>query len=163
MSLLAACLRRIAVSSALSLAVGTLAASVALGDSPEALTTGLHHCAQEHDSTKRLACFDALAKTLPQVQADQFGLTAAIKAQRDPEEAHRAANESVTARIVGLGESGAGERIFTLDNGQVWIEAQPRPGVRFASGDTVRLEHGAMSSLWLAADHGRMTKVKRVR
>ena len=64
----------------LSLAAGCLPALA----SAEALDDALRRCAKEHDQTQRLACFDALAGSLPQIEADRFGMTADIKRQRDP-------------------------------------------------------------------------------
>jgi hypothetical protein len=56
-----------------------------------------------------------------------------------------------------------GEWTFTLDNRQVWIEAGPKPNIEFAVGDDVRIEHGALSSLWLVADQHRRVRVKRLK
>lgn len=130
--------------------------------SAQALDEGLRRCSKEHDQTKRLACFDALAKSLPQIEADRFGLTADIKRQRDPVAVEQAKHEVLTGKIVGLRQAPRGEWIFTLDNQQVWIQAEPRANIQFAVGEAVHIEHGAMSSLWLAADKGRMVRVKRL-
>jgi hypothetical protein len=131
----------------------------------EPLADGLRRCAREAVQEQRLACYDALAKTLPKVEADQFGMTAAIAQQREPEAAaaHPAKPAVLPATIAALQEGHSGEWIFTLDNGQVWIQQEPKPGMRFEVGEKVQIEHGAMSSLWLAADRGRKTRVKRVR
>jgi hypothetical protein len=69
----------------------------------------------------------------------------------------------IGGKIAELRQIPAGEWIFTLDNRQVWIEAEPRVNVEFAVGEDVRIEHGAMSSLWLVADQHRRVRVKRLR
>jgi len=128
----------------------------------EALDNGLRRCAKEHDQTQRLACFDALAGSLPQIEADRFGLTADIKRQRDPVAVEEAKHEVISGKIVKLQQAPRGEYIFTLDNQQVWKQAEVKPNIVFAVGEAVRIEHGAMSSLWLAADKGRMVRVRRL-
>lgn len=126
------------------------------------LVDGVRHCASETDQAKRLACFDALATTLPKVQADQFGLTADIARKRDPVAERATAEAVLPGTIVALGESKDGHFIFTLDNKQVWIQTEIKSSIAFEVGDAVHIEHGAMGSLWLAADKGRKTRVKRV-
>jgi hypothetical protein len=146
----------------------TCAAVPALAALPNPLADGLRKCASETDQTRRLACFDALAATVPKVEADQFGLTAEIAQKREPppaageKAAPKPAEPTLSGTITAIRESGNGELVFTLDNQQVWVQAQVDTRFRFAVGDTVHIEHGSMSSLWLAADKGRKTKVKRI-
>jgi hypothetical protein len=144
------------------------AAVPALAALPNPLADGLRKCASEIDQARRLACFDALAATLPKVEADQFGLTADIARKREPppspaeKAAPKPAEPTLSGTITAIRESGNGELVFTLDNQQVWVQAQVDTRFRFAVGDAVHIEHGSMSSLWLAADKGRKTKVKRI-
>ncbi len=129
---------------------------------PDPLAAGLKKCAAEEDQDKRLACFDALVTTLPKVQADSFGMTADIVRKRDPVFDHEPDSAVLPGKIVALSQTPKGEFIFTLDNQQVWIQAQAEPSKRFVVGDVVHIEHGAMGSWWLAADKARKTKVKRI-
>ena len=128
----------------------------------EPLADGLRRCSLETDQGKRLACFDALANALPKIKSDQFGMTVDIARKRDPVAESKNENESLSGKIAALQEAPRGEYIFTLDNGQIWIQAELRSNIRFEVGDAVQIEHGAMSSLWLAADHHRKTRVKRI-
>ena len=48
------------------------------------LDNALRRCATQSDQAQRLACFDAIVTTLPQVEADRFGMTADIAHKRDP-------------------------------------------------------------------------------
>ena len=129
---------------------------------PDPLAAALRKCAAQSDQALRLACFDALVTELPKVEADSFGMTADIVHKRDPA-AERQTNEAVLpGKIVALGRTPTGELIFTLDNQQVWVQAQAEPSKQFVVGDVVRIEHGAMGSLWLAADKARKTRVKRI-
>jgi len=126
------------------------------------LVEGLRHCASETDQAKRLACFDTLAATVPKVEADQFGLTADIARKRDPVGEQKAAAAVLPGKIVAVRQAPQGELVFTLDNQQVWMQQEVNTRIEFVVGDVVHIEHGAMGSLWLAADKGRKTRVKRI-
>ena len=128
----------------------------------ETLDDALRRCAKEHDRAQRLDCFDALANTLPQIEADRFGITADIKRQRDPVAVDEAKHEVLSGKIVSLRQAPRGEWIIALDNQQVWIQAEANPTIQFEVGEAVHIEHGAMSSLWLAHDKGPKVRVKRV-
>jgi len=128
----------------------------------ESVDDALRRCARESDGAQRLACFDAIVSTLPQVEADRFGMTADIERKRDPVAVQQAKDEALSGRISGLGQTPRGECIFTLDNGQVWVQAEASPNIQFAVGEDVHIEHGAMSSLWLFADKHRKVRVKRL-
>jgi hypothetical protein len=137
-------------------------ACLPLAAAPEPLVEAVRRCAAQADQTQRLACFDAVANTLPKIQADKFGMTAEIAEKRKEPEKRWVNDETLAGKIRALREAARGELIFTLDNDQVWIQAEPSPNLRFSVGEAVHIEHGAMSSLWLVADHGRKTKVKRL-
>jgi len=128
----------------------------------ENLDETLRRCAKESDPAQRLACFDAIVSTLPQVEADRFGMTADIERKREPAAVQQAKAQVLTGRISALRQAPHGERVFTLDNRQVWIEAEARPNIQFAAGEEVHIEHGAMSSLWLVADKHREVRVTRL-
>ena len=127
----------------------------------ETLSEGMRRCAGNVDQAQRLACFDALAGTVPKVEADQFGMTAEIAHKRTPA-APPPTSEVLAGKIASLRQAAHGEYIFTLDNDQVWMQAEPNPRMQFEVGEAVHIEHGAMSSLWLVADHHRKTRVKRI-
>jgi hypothetical protein len=145
----------------LLLAVSVLPLAAA---SAEPLSDGLQRCARETDEHLRLKCFDDLAGSLPQLKRDQFGMTAAIAQRHDPSapKAPLIDPDVLDSKIAGLRQGSRGEYIFTLDNGQTWVEQESRPGERFSVGEAVRIKHGAMSSLWLSASDHRMTRVKRI-
>lgn len=128
----------------------------------ENLDDALRRCAQKSDQARRLACFDAIVNTLPQVEADRFGMTADIERKRNPQLLQQPKDDVLSGKIAGLRQAARGEWIFTLDNRQVWIEAEPRLNVEFALGEAVHIEQGAMSSLWLVADKHRRVRVKRL-
>jgi hypothetical protein len=144
-----------------SLLLGLAATCLPALVSAEKLDDALRRCAKIRDQAQRLGCFDATVTTLPQVEADRFGMTVDIERNRDPH-ATPARDEKLSGKIARLARGPNGEWTFTLNNRQVWVEAEPRPNVQFAVGDDVYIEHGAMSSLWLVADQHRKVRVKRL-
>jgi len=130
----------------------------------EPLSDGLQRCAREADEHLRLKCFDELAASLPQRKRDEFGMTAAIAERKDPSapKAPLIDPELLDAKIAGLRQGSHGEYTFTLDNGQVWVEQEFRPGERFSVGEAVQIKHGFLGSLWLSTSDHRMTRVKRI-
>ncbi len=129
----------------------------------EKLDDALRRCARQNDQAQRLTCFDAVVSTLPQLEADRFGMTANIERQRDPVAVQQAKEQVLSGTISGLRQAPQGELIFTLDNGQAWVQAENTPSVQFAVGEDVHIEHGSMSSLWLVADRHRKVRVTRLR
>jgi hypothetical protein len=140
----------------LAAAIQTAAAA---GDT---LADGMRRCSGQTDQAQRLACFDTLVGTLPQIEADRVGLTAEIARKRDPQAQQRTEEAVLQGKIAALRLGPRGEYIFTLDNQQVWMQMQVETNKTFVLGETVRIEHGAMGSLWLAADKNRMTRVRRI-
>jgi hypothetical protein len=127
------------------------------------LEDALRRCAKSSDPAQRLTCFDAIVSKLPQAEADRIGMTADIERKRDHQAWQRAQDAVLGGKIAGLGQAPRGEWTITLDNRQVWIEAEPRPNIEFAVGEYVHIEHGAMSSFWLVADQHRKVRVKRLK
>src|SRR6202521_1604268 len=102
---------------------------LALGSPPvlaaiEPLADGLRRCSLETDEGKRLSCFDALASSLTKSQSDQLGMTVDIARKRDPVAVTKSENDSLSGKIAALVEAPRGEYVFTLDNGQIWIQAE---------------------------------------
>lgn len=89
--------------------------------------------------------------------------TAAVTGTAAPNTAQAKPGEEVLpGKITALRQASGGVLVFTLDNDQVWVQADADSRFSFKVGDDVRIEHGAMGSFWLAANKGRKTKVKRV-
>jgi len=65
--------------------------------------------------------------------------------------------------VTELGTKPHGELIVTLDNGQVWAEKASGSKVKLKTGDTVKIERGALGSYSLIAPNGRSSKVSRIR
>jgi hypothetical protein len=150
----------------------------------ERTTAAMLACADESDDTQRLRCFDAVVANLrkapppaataaaaPAASApvaapqpatpaptpeQRFGARGDIKPDRH-EEVHE-----LNATVTALGAKPHGELIVTLDNGQVWAEIAANSRVKLKTGDTVKIERGALGSYSLVAPNGRSSKVARI-
>jgi biotin carboxyl carrier protein len=87
---------------------------------------------------------------------ERFGARGEISPDRHQE------IDELTGTVTEVGTKAHGELIVTLDNGQVWAEKQSGSKVKLKTGDTVKIERGAMGSYTLIAN-GRSSKVSRIR
>jgi hypothetical protein len=150
-------------------------------------------CRAEQDAQRRLACFDAVADRLEAVSAQPQGASGAAPAvaaseaaaaaapaitatsaeetfgvrggtlARETEEAAAPKLENLTAIVTSLESRGHGELVFTLDNGQVWMQKQAVDYFPVKVGDTVRVKSRALGSFQLVTASGQATRVTRVK
>lgn len=144
----------------------------------------LRRCAEIEDDARRLACYDrhvrgGAAETTaaaPSAAAPVSGSPApgssepppAADAEQGfglPEEREQREEEPdlISARITRIDVRRNGERIFTLDNGQMWVEDSPAPSLRLEVGDTVTIKAGLFGSHRLFGSGHRSSGVDRVR
>jgi hypothetical protein len=169
---------------AAALAVMASGAGLATAKASEHTSEALFACAGESDDVQRLRCFDAVVANLR--KAPPAAATVAAPAAASPAPAPRPAAPAATpeqkfgargdikperhedlselsATVTALGTKPHGELIVTLDNGQVWAEIVTGSKVKLKTGDTVKIERGALGSYSLVAPNGRSSKVARIR
>jgi hypothetical protein len=160
--------------------LGTLAVFVAALAHSSILPESLTLCADEADDALRLACYDRevgrtttavvvaapdseaaedAAVTMPRLPEEEFGMTADL--ERKASEPVDDLNE-IRATIVKITTRRYGNRVFTLDNGQVWLEKSEERSLRLNTGDPVRIVSGALGSFKLFGSGKRPTKVERI-
>jgi len=91
---------------------------------------------------------------------DNFGMNRNVAAANDqaPPEL-----DQIYATIVEIETRRYGKRVFTLDNGQVWVEQSTAKSVRLEPGDEVRIKAGVLGSFKLFDSNRRSTRVERIR
>jgi hypothetical protein len=167
--------------------LGALAAgSAAAGD-----TDDLHRCAEMESDAQRLECYDTVLRSDAAEPHEQQSATvessgsAVAKAPAQnppapvepapasearfgvdtPAEPAKPAEEmkALGARIAAIEVRRNGERIFTLDNGQVWAEKSPSPSLHLEVGDRVTVKSGLFGSHRLFGSGKRSSGVDPVR
>jgi hypothetical protein len=142
-------------------------------------------CMLERDDARRLACFDRAAAQLPAVEGnvdqpqspansssataprtsvnEEFGVLGSELARKLDHEAPQSERppERITATITEISKRPRGELVFTLDNGQVWVQKDPGPYFPAKPGDSVAIIAGTLGSFRLV-DGNRSTQVTRI-
>lgn len=139
-------------------------------------------CADIADDARRLECYDLAASDEPAEEAPEpapASVPATLVEATEAEGASPDARESfglkeerkpgeqepdqISARIAEIEMRRNGERLFTLDNGQVWAEDAPERSLRLDVGDTVTIKAGLFGSHRLFGSGNRSSRVDRVR
>lgn len=140
---------------------------------------GTHRCAAVVGDAARLACYDQAfggpdSNVAPSVAAvpsaavatqarEEFGLSEAAKRARDPEKARETMPESISAVVAKVVRRPTGESIVTLENAQVWEQAEPGTTVLLKAGDSVTIRRAALGSYVLVTPSRAAVRVRRVR
>jgi hypothetical protein len=176
---------RIAALSAL-LATGTMGSAAVHA---QVLSEAARDCLKVGDDAQRLACFDreigrlvkqpsaaagpapaapAVAAAAPVAQAAataapvaseaEFGVRGSQVAKK--QDIERPQLESLTAKVTEITTRARGERVVTLDNGQVWVELRPEGYFPVKVGDAITIQSGSLNSYRMQLN-GRSTQVRR--
>jgi len=94
---------------------------------------------------------------------EEFGLSEAAKRARDPEKAREMMPESIAAVVAKVVRRPTGESIVTLENEQVWEQAEPGTTVLLKAGDSVTIRKAALGSYVLVTPSRAAVRVRRVR
>lgn len=116
-------------------------------------------CGRISADERRLACFDALVQEQEPHEA-RFGRETVRSPQPAPQ-TDEDEPSGIEAVLVRLDQLPRGERVFYLDNGQVWAETSPGRS-RYRADMTVRVERTPMGGYILSTDRGRATRVRRL-
>jgi hypothetical protein len=93
---------------------------------------------------------------------ETFGLTEAQLQARDPERARAPRVERIEATVVGIRHLSSGERVVTLDNGQVWLQTEITVRGHLAAGDEVVIRRAALGSFQLVTPGRVALRVRRI-
>lgn len=175
---------RIACVSIMLAAAAASARAADTGRGPEAA----RECVAIDDASARLACYDeALGRVTAPATAvtvsggasaaatavpasaevaravDEFGLTETAKRKRDPEKARETMPDSISATVAQVSFRPTGEVVVTLDNEQVWVQAEAVTiSVRVKAGDAVTIRKAALGSYTLLTPSRSSIRVRRV-
>lgn len=128
-----------------------------------------HECARVTESAARLACYDAAfppvrdeaalaaaAQARREQALKDFGLDATQLRERAPESERVEQPSRIEASITRVTQRDNGQRVVTLDNGQVWLLTEATSKGLLKEGDRVTVRTAALGSYVLVAP-GRAT------
>ena len=93
---------------------------------------------------------------------EKFGLTEAQLQARDPERPREERVDRIEATVVGIRHRASGERLVTLDNGQVWLQTEITVRGHLAEGDQVVIRRAALGSFQLVTPGRVALRVRRI-
>jgi len=158
----------------LTLGVSSLSARVALAD--DGLAEMVRACATLRTDAERLACFDrrvvpaasgVTAAESPS-QEDMFGMSRDVAGPADeaPESKEKEQEpesiDKISAQVTDVQTLARGEKVLTLDNGQVW-QTVDLGELLLTPGDPVTITRAAMGTFRLVTASHRTARVKRMR
>lgn len=144
----------------------------------------IENCADIADDARRLECYDLASSDERAEEGPETARTSTPATLADSTDAEVPSNDAqesfglqeereaaeqesepdqISARITKIEMRRNGERLFTLDNGQVWVEDAPKPSLRLDVGDTVTIKAGLFGSHRLFGSGKRSSGVDRVR
>ena len=148
-------------------------AFAALAFAPAAMAADSHPCAAKVEPSERLACYDKafppgpgarfgdVGKTEADREAERqqalrdFGLNRTQAEERKPEAERDFTPDSIEAAVSKVSYRASGERVLTLDNGQVWMIIEVTEKGFLKVGDRVTLKTGVLGNTYML-DTGRI-------
>lgn len=134
-----------------------------------------HPCAGIADASDRLGCYDAAFSPAADAQpsaADlqagreraltEFGLNPVQLREREPDRMRVVAPDRIEATIARVGSRPTGERMVTLDSGQVWLLTDVTTKGHLKNGDKVVIRKAAMGSYMLLTPSQIPLRARRV-
>ena len=133
-----------------------------------------HGCTTVTDPAARLACYDAAfppaAGARPGVDTPaarekalrDFGLNKGQLQVRDPERMREVTPEQIEATITRVVSRPTGERIVTLDGGQVWLLTEVTSKGHLKIGDRVVVRTAALGSYMLLTPRRVPLRARRI-
>lgn len=92
---------------------------------------------------------------------DSFGMTGELQRKEGGAPPPRTLDK-LTAHITGVSYKPYGEAIVTLDNGQVWEEAETGMHLPLRSSDVATIERGLLGAFYMSTAHVHGVRVKRM-
>lgn len=117
--------------------------------------TESHACATVPDPAERLACYDAAfphgvdAQSARDKALLDFGLNKVQLRVRAPEHMRDLSPDRIEATVTHVGYRATGERLVTLDSGQVWLLTEVTSKGQLATGDRVVIREAALGTYML--------------
>jgi hypothetical protein len=103
------------------------------------------------------------AATSPAAAAADFGMNGELKRKKGGGAPEPAKLDNLTARVASISNRPTGEAIYSLEGGQVWVEAETKSHLPLHPGEEVTINRGVLGAFYLTSAEVRGLRVKRVR
>lgn len=153
--------------------------------------SGAGDCGDVVDDAERLACYDRIARQPDGGEDEGLDPAPATAAQSEDEirptgttdggedvlqaeadfgveprmrqaESEKSKLREIYATVVSIDQTSSGKRVFTLDNGHVWLEQTLTRRLKLKPGESVRIKAGSLGSYKLFGEGKVSTKVERI-
>ena len=134
-----------------------------------AVPAATHACARIVSTTDRLACYDRAFPPIHDAQAEAtehartFGFGPQHSATPTQPAAKAASAKNIASQVVSVGGNSNGERVFTLNNGQIWRQTESSVLGLVRAGDAITIRAASFGTYLLITPGGVPLRVKRVR
>ena len=134
---------------------------------PSGATTSNSTPARSSAATARPTTPPAVAAPSSSTAADtatataEFGMNGEIKRKDKTPDPPKL--DKLTARIASIAQKPHGESIYSLEDGQVWEEAESEQHIPLHSGEEVTIKRGVLGAFYLSSAEVRGLRVRRVR
>jgi hypothetical protein len=133
-----------------------------------------HPCAVVSDAADRLACYDnafgspaegVAVPEAPAYEGRDFGFSEAEKRARDTADGPDGLPPHIQAVVLNVSKQGYGQEALrvTLDNGQIWAQAESVTHARIRKGDTITIRKASLGSFLLVTASDATMRVRRLR
>lgn len=130
-----------------------------------------HACAAITAASERLACYDAAFPPVPDAvdmasekerALRDFGLNKSQLRDSDPERMRVVAPDRIEGSVARLNVRPTGERVVTLDSGQVWLLTEVTMKGQLRIGDRVTIREAALGSHMLLTPKNIALRARRI-
>ena len=133
--------------------------------------TVTHACAAITGASERLACYDGAFPPVPDAvdmasererALKEFGLNKSQLRERDPERMSVLAPDRIEGAVARMSVRPTGERLVTLDSGQVWLLTEVTMKGPLNVGDRVTIREASLGSHMLLTPNNIALRARRV-
>lgn len=152
-------------------AAACLAMLFAVTDVAAAPQTARSNCAAVAGASERLACYDAafppVAGAIDMASEreralKEFGLNKSQLRQRDPDRMSVLAPDRIKATVARISVQTTGQRVITLEGGQVWLLTEVTMKGPLSIGDRVTIRDASLGSHMLLTPKNVALRARRI-
>ena len=152
-------------------AIACVALSVSITNAVAAPQAATHACAAITAASERLACYDAAFPPVPEAvdlasekerALKDFGLNKSQLRERDPDRMSVLAPDRIEGSVARVSVRPTGERVITLESGQIWLLTEVTMKGPLRTGDRVTIREATLGSHMLLTPNNIALRARRI-